>query len=97
MMKQFSPWQALDLDSEDLEKASDENKALQLDLKRKFQATFETVQGRWVLEYLNGRFLMGRVVDENAKHPLVSAGIREGEMRVIHAIHRLIAPEKDND
>ena len=97
MMKPLTPWQALDLDSDDLNKASDENKALQLDLKRKFQATFETVHGQWVLEYLNGRFLMGQVVDEHAVHPLVSAGIREGEMRVIHAIHRLIAPEKDND
>jgi len=94
MMAPLSPWKALDLDNEDLSKASAENKALHLDLKRKFQATFSTVHGKWVLEYLNGKYLMGKVVDEHATHPLVSAGIREGEMRVIHTIHRLISPEE---
>ena len=93
-MKEKSPWDALELENEDLQKSTKENQALRLDLKRKFQMTFSTPQGQWVLEYLNGRFLMGKVVDEHAKHPLVSAGIREGEMRVIHAIHQLIAPEK---
>lgn len=93
-MTEKSPWDALNLESDDLQKATKENQALRLDLKRKFQTTFSTPQGKWVLEYLNGRFLMGKVVDENATNVLACAAIREGEMRVIHAIHQLIAPEK---
>lgn len=88
----LSPWDALDLDGE---KPDDEKaEKIRLDVKRKFQACFQTEQGKWVLEFLNGKYFNSPVVDEHATNVLASAGIREGEMRLLRYIHLMLRTEK---
>jgi hypothetical protein len=72
----------------------EEAEQLRLNVKRKFKACFESDAGAWVLQYLNGRYFNQTVVDENAVNVLASAGIREGELRVLRYIHRMMQPEK---
>lgn len=90
--KEISPWEALDLDRENPNKAEAEK--LRLEIKRHFRNCFSSIDGKWVLEYLNGKYFNQKVVDENAVNPLAYAGIREGEIRVLRYIHLLMSLEQ---
>lgn len=91
-MSDLSPWDALDIDLEKPD--TKENEKLRLDVKRKYQMCFGTEAGKWVLDHLNGLAFNRPVVDENAVNVLASAGIREGEIRKIRMINRMMQPEK---
>ena len=87
----MSAWDALDLEvHEDNEEAN----IARINTKRKFKACFESEVGAWVLEYLNGKYFNSPVVDENAVNVLASAGIREGELRLLRFIHLMLREEK---
>lgn len=92
MSNEPSAWDALDLEKTNPDKEIQEK--LRLDLKRKFQACFGTPAGKFVLEYLNGKYFNAPVVDENAVNVLASAGIREGELRILRYIHLMLQQEK---
>ena len=90
--KQLSPWEALDLEMEQPGKQEHEKERIQI--KRRFQECFTSTNGKWVLEYLNGRYFNKPVVDEHHVNPLAHAGIREGELRLLRFIHLMMVTEK---
>ena len=94
-MSELSPWEALDLNREDPNKK--EALAARRDVARRFKRCFETDDGQWVLNYLNGFFLNTPVMDEYADNVLAKAGIREGENRMLRFIHTQLAYRETDD
>lgn len=91
----LSPWEALDLEREEPDKQ--EALAAKRDIARRFKRCFESDDGVWVLNYLNGLYLNKPVVDEYATNPIAKAGIREGENRLLRFIHNQLAYRELDD